>query len=94
MYRRDAKNAGICERLVDLDEGIAEWRYRHVRMVERTIGIKPGTGGSRSRLSAIDDRSEPVSRSVGDPLPAVDPSLKSRAERPTLAEMLGRFVVR
>ena len=23
-----------------------EWRYRHVRMVERTIGSKPGTGGS------------------------------------------------
>ena len=41
------KSAEICERLVDLDEGIAEWRYRHVRMVERTIGHKPGTGGSR-----------------------------------------------
>jgi tryptophan 2,3-dioxygenase len=47
VYRRDAKSAEICERLVDLDEGFAEWRYRHVRMVERTIGTKPGTGGSR-----------------------------------------------
>jgi tryptophan 2,3-dioxygenase len=47
VYRNDAKSAEICERLVDLDEGIAEWRYRHVRMVERTIGNKPGTGGSR-----------------------------------------------
>jgi tryptophan 2,3-dioxygenase len=46
VYRRDAKSAEICERLVDLDEGFAEWRYRHVRMVERTIGVKPGTGGS------------------------------------------------
>jgi tryptophan 2,3-dioxygenase len=45
-YRKDAKTQGICERLVDLDEGFAEWRYRHVRMVERTIGVKPGTGGS------------------------------------------------
>lgn len=45
-YRRDAKTQGLCERLVDLDEGFAEWRYRHVRMVERTIGVKPGTGGS------------------------------------------------
>ena len=45
-YRQDAKTQGICERLVDLDEGFAEWRYRHVRMVERTIGVKPGTGGS------------------------------------------------
>ena len=45
-YRKDAKTQGICERLVDLDEGFAEWRYRHVRMVERTIGVKPGSGGS------------------------------------------------
>jgi len=47
VYRRDVKNTEICERLVDLDEGFAEWRYHHVRMVERTIGSKPGTGGSR-----------------------------------------------
>jgi tryptophan 2,3-dioxygenase len=46
VYRDDAKNAELCERLVDLDEGIQEWRYRHVKMVERTIGAKPGTGGS------------------------------------------------
>jgi tryptophan 2,3-dioxygenase len=47
VYRTDVKSAAICERLVDLDEGLAEWRYRHVRMVERTIGSRPGTGGSR-----------------------------------------------
>jgi tryptophan 2,3-dioxygenase len=46
VYRRDVKNAELCERLVDLDEGIQEWRYRHAKMVERTIGVKPGTGGS------------------------------------------------
>jgi tryptophan 2,3-dioxygenase len=46
VYRRDPKNAELCERLVDLDEGIQEWRYRHVKMVERTIGATPGTGGS------------------------------------------------
>jgi len=46
IYRRDTKNAELCERLVDLDEGVQEWRYRHVKMVERTIGAKPGTGGS------------------------------------------------
>jgi tryptophan 2,3-dioxygenase len=46
VYRRDPKNAELCERLVDLDEGMQEWRYRHVKMVERTIGTKPGTGGS------------------------------------------------
>ena len=46
IYRSDTKNAELCERLVDLDEGVQEWRYRHVKMVERTIGTKPGTGGS------------------------------------------------
>ena len=46
VYRGDAKNAELCERLVDLDEGFQEWRYRHVKMVERTIGAKSGTGGS------------------------------------------------
>ena len=46
IYRRDPKNSEICERLVDLDEGVQEWRYRHVKMVERTIGVKMGTGGS------------------------------------------------
>jgi tryptophan 2,3-dioxygenase len=46
VYRRDPKNSEICERLVDLDEGVQEWRYRHVKMVERTIGVKMGTGGS------------------------------------------------
>jgi tryptophan 2,3-dioxygenase len=46
LYRKDTRNAELCERLVDLDEGIQEWRYRHVKMVERTIGTKPGTGGS------------------------------------------------
>ncbi|MGB1841582.1 MAG: tryptophan 2,3-dioxygenase, partial [Longimicrobiales bacterium] len=46
VYRNDPRNAELCERLVDLDEGIQEWRYRHVKMVERTIGSKQGSGGS------------------------------------------------
>jgi tryptophan 2,3-dioxygenase len=46
VYRTDPKNSEVCERFVDLDEGVQEWRYRHVKMVERTIGAKPGTGGS------------------------------------------------
>jgi len=45
-YRKDPKTAELCERLVDLNEGVQEWRYRHVKMVERTIGMKRGTGGS------------------------------------------------
>jgi tryptophan 2,3-dioxygenase len=46
LHRNDADAAAVCERLVDLDEGLQEWRYRHVKMVERTIGRKSGTGGS------------------------------------------------
>jgi tryptophan 2,3-dioxygenase len=46
IHRTDADAAAVCERLVDLDEGLQEWRYRHVKMVERTIGRKVGTGGS------------------------------------------------
>ena len=46
IYRRDPEVSGLCERLVDLDEGIQEWRYRHVKMVQRTIGTRQGTGGS------------------------------------------------
>jgi tryptophan 2,3-dioxygenase len=45
-YRDDHLAETVCERMVDLDEGLQEWRYRHVKMVERTIGSKPGTGGS------------------------------------------------
>jgi tryptophan 2,3-dioxygenase len=46
VYRTDQDARAICERLVDLDEGLMEWRYRHVKMVERTIGTRRGTGGS------------------------------------------------
>ena len=46
LYRSDGEARSVCERLVDLDEGLMEWRYRHVKMVERTIGTRRGTGGS------------------------------------------------
>jgi tryptophan 2,3-dioxygenase len=45
-YRTDPLLAGFCELLTDLDEGLQEWRYRHVKMVQRTIGTRHGTGGS------------------------------------------------
>ena len=46
VYRTHPTERSLCELLVDLDEGIQEWRYRHVKMVERTIGARMGTGGS------------------------------------------------
>ena len=46
IYHNDPDRSQVCELLVDVDEGLQEWRYRHVKMVERTIGVKTGTGGS------------------------------------------------
>lgn len=46
VYRTDAALTEVCEKLIDIDEGFMEWRYRHLKMVERTIGFKAGTGGS------------------------------------------------
>lgn len=46
IYRQNGTVSNICENLVDMDEGFQEWRYRHSKMVERTIGHKIGTGGS------------------------------------------------
>jgi tryptophan 2,3-dioxygenase len=35
-----------CEELVDLEDNFQFWRFRHLRTVTRTIGMKTGTGGS------------------------------------------------
>ena len=59
-YRRDPVAASLCERLVDLDEGMQEWRYRHVKMVQRTIGTKRGTGGSAGAAYLVTTLNRPV----------------------------------
>jgi tryptophan 2,3-dioxygenase len=46
VYADEGLPAQLCERMVDLDEGFQEWRYRHVKLIERTIGAQMGTGGS------------------------------------------------
>ena len=46
LYINRPDVAILLELFTDFDEGLQEWRYRHVKMVERTIGDKPGTGGS------------------------------------------------
>ncbi|WP_116451622.1 tryptophan 2,3-dioxygenase [Blastococcus litoris] len=35
-----------CEDLVDLEDAVQLWRFRHLRTVQRTIGFRTGTGGS------------------------------------------------
>lgn len=46
LHKSDPEASMVAESLVDFDEGLQEWRYRHVKMVERTIGRKMGSGGS------------------------------------------------
>lgn len=46
LYTTRPDIAILLELMTDFDEGLQEWRYRHVKVVERTIGDKPGTGGS------------------------------------------------
>jgi len=46
LYHRHPDVAILFELMTDFDEGLQEWRYRHIKLVERTIGAKHGTGGS------------------------------------------------
>lgn len=36
----------LAEKLVDIEDSISTWRFRHMKTVERIIGNKVGTGGS------------------------------------------------
>ena len=36
----------MCEKLVDVDEHFQIWRFRHMKVVQRVIGLKRGTGGT------------------------------------------------
>ena len=60
VYRKDAVASSVCERLLDLDEGLQEWRYRHVKMVQRTIGTKHGTGGSEGAAYLMKTLNQPM----------------------------------
>lgn len=46
LYQTEPSIGILFELMLDVDEGLQEWRYRHVKLVERTIGNKHGTGGS------------------------------------------------
>ena len=46
LYRNRRDLQILFELMTDFDEGFQEWRYRHIKLVERTIGSKHGTGGS------------------------------------------------
>jgi tryptophan 2,3-dioxygenase len=49
VYAAPEEHWGVyetCEELVDLEDNFQAWRFRHLQVVQRTIGYKPGTGGS------------------------------------------------
>jgi tryptophan 2,3-dioxygenase len=49
IYDRADENVDLyvlLEAFIEFDERFLLWRGRHIRMVERMIGFKPGTGGS------------------------------------------------
>jgi tryptophan 2,3-dioxygenase len=49
VYASPEEHWGVyetCEELVDLEDNFQEWRFRHLQVVQRTIGHKSGTGGS------------------------------------------------
>jgi tryptophan 2,3-dioxygenase len=46
LYQSQPQLQYLFELMTDFDEGFQEWRYRHIKLVERTIGSKRGTGGS------------------------------------------------
>jgi len=60
VYRRDPTVSTVCELMVDLDEGVQEWRYRHVKMVQRTIGTRRGTGGSEGAAYLMTTLNRPL----------------------------------
>ncbi|WKA52993.1 tryptophan 2,3-dioxygenase [Planococcus liqunii] len=36
----------LAEKLVDIEDSLQQWRFRHMKTVERIIGFRQGTGGS------------------------------------------------
>ena len=36
----------MAEELVDVEDSFQQWRFRHMKTVERIIGMRQGTGGS------------------------------------------------
>ena len=49
VYAAPERHWGVyetCEELVDVEDNFQQWRFRHLQVVQRTIGHKVGTGGS------------------------------------------------
>nr|VFJ44577.1 MAG: tryptophan 2,3-dioxygenase [Candidatus Kentron sp. FW]VFJ54106.1 MAG: tryptophan 2,3-dioxygenase [Candidatus Kentron sp. FW] len=60
LYREKTGIRMLLESMTDFDQELQEWRYRHVKVVERTIGNKSGTGGTSGAEYLKRTLSQPV----------------------------------
>ena len=44
LYKQSPESSILFELMTDFDEGLQEWRYRHIKLVERRISAKEGHG--------------------------------------------------
>src|SRR5262245_17940561 len=60
IYKRDGDHALriLCEAMIEYDEMFSLWREHHVRMVQRMIGSKPGTG--QTIVESVYGKSSPM----------------------------------
>ncbi len=50
------------EMLIDVEDGLRQWRFRHLTTVSRIIGFKAGTGGSAGVSYLLETASEGIRR--------------------------------
>jgi tryptophan 2,3-dioxygenase len=77
----------IINQLLEIDELMATWRYRHVHMVHRIIGSRVGTGGSTGKnylKNAMD------SHHIFSEFAELNSFLVERSNVPKLSEKLNR----
>jgi len=73
--------------LVDIDELLTTWRYRHALMVQRMIGTKIGTGGSSGHQYL---KSTAESHKIFSDLTEIATFLIPRSQLPELPERLNK----
>mgnify|MGYP006273863757 CR=1 FL=1 len=77
----------LLESLLDIDEMLARWRFRHYNMVRRMIGSRVGTGGSTGQDYLFGALREHY---IFKEIAALTTFLMPRRARPALGETLAR----
>ena len=71
--------------LIEIDEGLTTWRYRHAQMVQRMLGNKIGTGGSSGHAYLMETA---VKHPIFKDFHNISTLLIPRSELPKLPEEL------